>query len=55
VDKSILMIEMPELNDKAIGEIHSFLKELVDAFESHYYCQLQRFYQQLFSSDTTEN
>ena len=51
MDKSILMIEVPELSDEAIVTIHDFLHEVVMAFESYYCHKLKRYYQQLSAQE----
>lgn len=45
MDKPVLIIELPELSDEAVSEIHNFLQEFRDGFESHYIGQLRRYYQ----------
>ena len=42
MDRPVLIIEAPELDDKALMSLQTFLHELTLAFESHYYTQLQR-------------
>lgn len=42
MDKSVLIIELPELSDEAVSGMQEFLQEFMIAFESHYFCQLQR-------------
>lgn len=43
MDKPILIVEMPPLNDEAAAEVRNFLLELLLAFEARYYHQLQRY------------
>ncbi len=47
MDKSVLMIEMPELSEEVLAEIQGFLETLTEAFGSHYYHQLTRYYRRL--------
>lgn len=42
MDKPVLIIEAPELDDDGAASVYHFLQELVLAFESHYYAQLVR-------------
>ena len=42
MDKPVIIIEAPELNDEAVTSVYQFLQDLVLAFESHYYLQLVR-------------
>lgn len=46
MDKPVLIIEMPELSDEAVIGIHQFLAEMREAFESHYFYQIQPYYRQ---------
>jgi hypothetical protein len=43
MDKPVLIIEMPPLNDEAAAGAYNFLQELIIAFEAHYFHQLQRY------------
>jgi len=54
VDKPVFIIEMPELDDKAVASIQEFLWEIIRSFESQYYHQLQRYHQQS-SLDYSDN
>jgi hypothetical protein len=36
MDKSVLIIEMPKLDDKAAVDLQQFLQDLTNAFENHY-------------------
>lgn len=38
------VIELPQLSDESVIEIHSFLETLIHAFESHYTSQIWRYY-----------
>jgi|JI9StandDraft_1071089.scaffolds.fasta_scaffold25149_1 hypothetical protein len=53
--KSMLKINAPKLNDEAVESLHNFLYELLDVFESHYYCQLQRYQRHLSRTRFLEN
>jgi len=55
MDKPVLIVEMPELNDEAVIGIHHFLQELMNAFESHYFYQMRQYYRQLSPNDEIEN
>jgi hypothetical protein len=45
MDKPVLLIEAPELDDKEAASAYCFLQELLLGFESHYYPQLRRAFQ----------
>lgn len=55
MDKPLLIIEMPELSDEAVIGIHQFLEEIREAFESHYFYQMQRYYRQHHRANEIEN
>lgn len=40
----MMRINLPTLPDEAVVEIHDFLFEILDRFETHYSVQIQRFY-----------
>lgn len=42
MDKPVFVIEMPELDDEQCAVVQDFLWEVIRAFESQYYHQLQR-------------
>lgn len=44
MDKPVFIIEMPELDDKAVAGVQDFLWELIRSFESQYFHQLQRYH-----------
>lgn len=44
MDKSVLIIEMPELSDEGAAEVHIVLQALMNAFESHYRHHLNRYH-----------
>lgn len=46
MDKPVFIIEMPDLDDKAVAGVQDFLWELVMSFESRYFHQLQRYHRQ---------
>lgn len=48
MDKQMLFIEMPELNDEAAVGLQCFLQELTNAFERHYLNQIKRYYEKLY-------
>lgn len=41
MDRPVLIIEAPELDEKTANSVQNFLHELVLAFESHYCLQLR--------------
>ena len=55
MDKPILLIELPKLSDEAVIGIHHFLEEFREAFESHYFYQMQQYYRQHNLTDEIEN
>jgi hypothetical protein len=55
VDKQVLIIEMPELNDAAVAQLHDFLQELTNAFEVHYFHSLQRYDRKSSLDDNIED
>lgn len=42
--QSYFVIPMPSLSDEQVAQIHDFLGELVNTFESQYWSQLHRHY-----------
>lgn len=42
MDSAVIIVKLPELDDKAIAGMQDFLHELLLAFEAHYYQQLKR-------------
>jgi hypothetical protein len=52
MDKSVLIVEMPELSDEAVMSIYDFLQEITLAFESHYLHRLRRYHQDSFCHHT---
>jgi len=55
MDKSVLIIEMPELDDEAAVGFQQFLQELTNAFESHYLHQIKRYYRKLYHEDEEQD
>lgn len=55
MDKSALIIEMPELDDKAAVELQQFLQDLTNAFENHYLFQIKRYYQKLYLDEAEQD
>lgn len=51
MDKQMLIIEMPELDDKAAADLHEFLQYLTNTFEIHYLHQIRRYYKNLFREE----
>jgi hypothetical protein len=44
-DACTVKIRLPPISDEAVVEIHDFLYDFVDIFETHYAAQIHRFYQ----------
>lgn len=44
MDKTVCLVELPELKDEVLIPLYDFLQAALLAFESHYYGQLQRAY-----------
>lgn len=44
MDKPVIIIEAPELNDQGVAHVRAFLHEIILAFESHYYHRLRRYH-----------
>lgn len=44
LDSTPVEIRLPPLSDEAIVEIHDFLYDFIQLFESHYGGQIHRFY-----------
>jgi len=55
MDKPVLIIEMPELDDEAAVGLQHFLQELANAFETHYLRQIKRYYQKLYLNELDKN
>lgn len=55
MDKQMLIIEMPELNDEAAAGLQYFLQELTNAFESHYLNQIKRYYERLYLEEAEQD
>jgi len=55
MDKPVLIIEMPELDDEAVMGLQQVLQELTNAFESHYLHQIKRYYQKLYLEDEEQD
>jgi len=51
MDKQMLIIEMPELDDKAAADLHEFLQYLTNTFELHYLHQIRRYYKNLYREE----
>ncbi len=49
MDSPFLIVEVPALSDEVVVGVYDFLHAFMNAFESHYFSQLQRYYRQ--SSD----
>lgn len=43
-DSSPVEIRLPPISDEAVVEIHDFLHDFLEIFESHYGAQIHRFY-----------
>lgn len=49
VDKPVLIIDMPELNDETIVRIQEFLQDLMNSFESQNSISIKRYYRKLYN------
>lgn len=54
MEQPVLVIDAPELSDEGAASVNNFLQEFILAFESHYYCQLQRYHKR-FRCEPTFN
>lgn len=41
MDKPVLIVDLPELDDNALAGLQNFLQELMIAFEAHYFHRLR--------------
>jgi hypothetical protein len=48
MDKPVIIIEMPELDDEAAVVLQQFFQDLTNAVEIHYLRQIKRYYQKLY-------
>jgi hypothetical protein len=48
MDKPVLILEMPELDDETVVVFQHILQDLTNAFETHYLSQIKRHYQKLY-------
>jgi hypothetical protein len=55
MDKSVLIIEIPELSDEGAAEVHNLLQALMNAFESHYHHHLKRYHSFKFIDDELQD
>jgi hypothetical protein len=55
MDKPVLILEMPELDDETAVTLQHFLQDLTNAFESHYLCQIKRHYQKLYLKEAEQD
>ena len=55
MDKQVLIIEMPELDDKTAVDLQQFLQDLTNAFENHYLRQIKRYYQKLYLKEADKD
>jgi hypothetical protein len=42
--KDVLIVEVPTLSDETVASMQNFFEAFMKAFESHYCCQLDRYY-----------
>ena len=54
MNKPVLIIEMPKLNNEEVVSMHDFLHALINTFEGHYFYQLRQRYQQLSLDDNRD-
>lgn len=44
MDKPVIIIEAPELDDRGVANVRAFLYEILLAFDSHYYHRLREYH-----------
>jgi hypothetical protein len=44
MDKPVIIIEAPELNDEGVANVRAFLQEIIFSFESHYRRRLLKYH-----------
>ena len=54
MNKSVLIIDMPELSDEAIALIQEFLQDLATSFESQHIIPIRRYYRRLYNEGKRE-
>lgn len=55
MDKPVLILEMPELDDETAIILQQFLQDFTNAFEAHYLSQIKRYYQQLYLDEAGQD
>lgn len=55
MDKQMLVIEMPELDDEMLVQMQGFLQGLINSFEAHYYHRLERHYRKKYLKEMLED
>ena len=55
MDKRMLVIEMPELDDEMLVQMQDILQGLMNSFEAHYYHRLQRQYRKKYLKEMIED
>lgn len=53
MDNPVLIVYMPDLETSQVVAIHNFIQQLSNAFENHYFAQMQQYYKTL--SDQADN
>lgn len=48
MDKKVLIIEMPELDDKTAVDLREFLQYLINNVENRYHHQITRYYDKYY-------
>lgn len=51
MDKKVLIIEMPELDDKTTVDLREFLQYLTNTFENRYLHQITRYYEKFYREE----
>jgi hypothetical protein len=51
MDKTVLIVYMPDLKTSQVVAIHDFLQQLMNAFEKHYCAQMQQYYKTFSEKD----
>lgn len=55
MDKQMLVIEMPDLDDEMLVQMQDFLQGLINSFEAHYYHRLERYYRKKHLKEMLED
>ena len=55
MDKSVLILEMPEWDDEAAVVFLRILEDLTNAFETHYLAQVKRHYEKIYRFEAEQD